>query len=74
MTTTEQNLLDIARVSAVVSAERHGYLPNTFEEANGFVPHAWVLTALQRAYEVGKNEGAAKTTHNGTLGRHSFID
>lgn len=74
MTTTEQKLLDIARVSAIVSAERHGYLPNDLDEANCFTPHAWVLTALRRAYEVGKNEGAAKNTYNGTMARHSFID
>lgn len=45
----EQRLDGIARDEALLSQERHAYLPTTPEEAATFTPHEWVLEAMRRA-------------------------
>ena len=55
----ERQLERVARDEALLSQERHSYLPNTPEEASGFTPHEWVLEAMRRAYSMGRVAGRA---------------
>ena len=61
LTMEVQNSLErLARDEALLSQERHSYLPKTLEEAARFNPHEWVLEAMRRAYVMGRTAGAMK--------------
>lgn len=47
----------LARDEALISIERHDYLPVTPDEADRFHPHKWVMDALERAYCAGRMDG-----------------
>lgn len=53
----ENSLYQIARDEAVLTLDRHDYLPNTQDEADKFWPHEWVMSALRRAYYLGSFSG-----------------
>lgn len=44
---TREDAIALARVYARTSAERHSYLPTTKEEAETWMPHEWVVEAIQ---------------------------
>ena len=53
----EAKLRRIASDEALLSEERHPYLPKTPKEAEQFNPHEWVLEAMRHAYSLGRIAG-----------------
>ena len=46
---TVAKAVETARVSALMSKDRHGYMPSTTVEAATFEPHGWVVDAIRAA-------------------------
>lgn len=55
-----EDVIEFLRMMALFSREDHDYLPQTAEEAEVFVPHEWVIAAVQLAVQ-GAIEGAAQS-------------
>lgn len=53
-------LLLIAQHCAQTSPERHDYLPSEKDDADKFQPHAWVLEAMELAFQLGRDAGRAQ--------------
>lgn len=56
---TNLEALEIARTSALRNCDQWDYLPKSVTEAVNWNPHSWVLGAMQKAYQLGRNEALA---------------
>lgn len=58
---TRDQAIQIARREALNSREGHGYLPVTDADAQTWMPHEWVIAALQAAFNAGQANQALVT-------------
>lgn len=76
---TEENAATFASHHALVHAGEQSYLPTTAEEAADFVPHPWVVDAIQQAHQLGSDstvdfENAATRIMSNLNGRSGVLD
>ncbi len=61
---TQSMLEALAKGTAYALRVDHQYLPQNLKEMQEFEVHAWVIAAMRRAYEYGREDQRADTDRN----------